>query len=109
MQVTVVDDCRLRGSAVLCRGEVQLRGAPWRQMVAGEPVPLSVPLAPLPADQAQRALLLFGLSYLPTAQRVNISIIKATRVRLDHVVPSVNHFRKPSPKTSSNSNFISCL
>lgn len=84
LQVAVVDDCRLRGASELCRGEVRLK------QVLDEPVQLTVPLAPRPEE---RAMLLFGLSYLPTAQRLNVSVIKATRVRLEHVVPGPQHFR----------------
>ncbi|KAK3920254.1 Synaptotagmin-3 [Frankliniella fusca] len=86
LQVSVVDECRLRGASELCRGEVRLR----RVVDEEAPLQLTVPLAPRPEE---RALLLFGLSYLPTAQRLNVSVIKATRVRLQHVVPAPDHFR----------------
>ncbi|XP_034233983.1 synaptotagmin-3-like [Thrips palmi] len=86
LQVAVMDECKLRGSTLLCRGEVRLK----QILAAREPTQLCVPLAPQPEE---RALLLFGLSFLPTAQRLSVSVVKATRVRLEHVVPSPDHFR----------------
>ena len=38
--------------------------------------------------------IMFGLSYLPTAQRVSFSILKATNLKFDEVVENVESFRK---------------
>lgn len=94
-----MDDCKLRGSTVLCRGEARLKQvlpvllaeSATESATESAPALLSVPLAPRPEE---RGLLLFGLSFLPTAQRLNVSLIKATRVRLEHVVPRADAFRK---------------
>ena len=37
---------------------------------------------------------MFGLSYLPTAQRVSFSILKAANLKFDEVVENVEAFRK---------------
>jgi hypothetical protein len=37
---------------------------------------------------------MFGLSYLPTAQRVSFSILKAANLKFDEVVENVETFRE---------------
>ena len=37
---------------------------------------------------------MFGLSYLPTAQRLSFSIIKAFNLRFEYVVSDLESFRK---------------
>ena len=37
---------------------------------------------------------MFGLSYLPTAQRISFSILKAANLKFDEVVENVESFRE---------------
>lgn len=37
---------------------------------------------------------MFGLSYLPTAQRVSFSILKANNLKYDEIVDNLETFRK---------------
>jgi hypothetical protein len=38
--------------------------------------------------------ILFGLTYLPTAQRLSFSIVKATNLKYNMVVDKIDEFRK---------------
>lgn len=54
-------------------------------------VPMTLELQEINCENGE---LLFGVSYLPTAQRLSISVIKAARLKYLSIVPSLVEFCK---------------
>jgi len=46
------------------------------------------------SSQKEFGEIMFGLSYLPTAQRVSFSILKTANLKFDKIVDTVEKFRK---------------
>lgn len=89
LKLTIFDNDRLTRRAPLCEKRIYLKEV--KNLMTEDQVEMNLELQELHADNGE---LLFGVSYLPTAQRLSISIIKAARLKYLNVVSSLVDFCK---------------
>ncbi|KAL0281180.1 UNVERIFIED_CONTAM: hypothetical protein PYX00_002243 [Menopon gallinae] len=87
LKFTLFDQDRLTRQTPICERKIYLRDV--KNLMMEPEVVLVTHLQEIKRNQGE---LLFGITYLPTAQRLSISIMKASCLKFLSVVQSVNEF-----------------
>jgi len=89
LKVTAYDQDKFCGATELCEANLALRDV---KNIATETEAITVSCS-LARSNREAGELLFGISYLPTAQRLSVSVIRARNLKYLQIVDSIANFK----------------